>query len=206
MNCIFACKMFKANKNPDKIKAALSDPINSELIVQLKEYLDDEYIEDSPIEAPEQKPMQHSKETQHIIDSENHKTSSPSSFELSSHDAQLDDSKIGQSSPQFDQPDDSATAADADADDSDVVEQSTQIDRGRQSDTLRTLLTSVQATSGISRMIIKSDELWIHYNDSTNLNNVMEPVIAAMNVSEYSNLQFNRLARTENAIVFSYVQ
>lgn len=204
MNCIFACKMFKANKNPDKIKAALSDPINSELIVQLKEYLDDEYIEDSPIEAPEQKPMQHSKETQHIIDSENHKTSSPSSFELSSHDAQLDDSKIGQSSPQFDQPDDSATAADAD--DSDVVEQSTQIDRGRQSDTLRTLLTSVQATSGISRMIIKSDELWIHYNDSTNLNNVMEPVIAAMNVSEYSNLQFNRLARTENAIVFSYVQ
>lgn len=202
MNCIFACKMFKANKNQDKIKAALSDPINSELIVQLKEYLDDEYIEDAPIEVPEQQPIQHSKETQHIIDSENHKTSSPSSFELSSHDDQLDDSKIGQSSPQLDQPDDSAT----DSDDSDVVEQSTQIDRCRQSDTLRTLLTSVQATSGISRMIIKSDELWIHYNDSTNLNNVMEPVIAAMNVSEYSNLQFNRLARTENAIVFSYVQ
>ena len=46
-------------------------------------------------------------------------------------------------------------------------------------------------------------ELWIHYNDSINLNNVMEPVIAVLNAANYFKLDFNRLARTENAIVFS---
>ena len=42
----------------------------------------------------------------------------------------------------------------------------------------------------------------IHYNDSINLNNVMEPVISLLSNAGYSYLQFNRLARTENAIVF----
>lgn len=57
-------------------------------------------------------------------------------------------------------------------------------------------------TKGVSRIQVKDKELWIYYNDKINLNSVMEPVIDVLNSTGFTNLEFNRLARTENAIVF----
>lgn len=57
-------------------------------------------------------------------------------------------------------------------------------------------------TRGVSRIFVRDDELWIYYQDKVNLNSVMEPVIALLNSAGFTNLEFNRLARTENAIVF----
>ena len=65
------------------------------------------------------------------------------------------------------------------------------------------LLNSVDETTGVRSATIKSEnELWIYYKDSINLNNIMEPVISTLNAADYSYLNFNRLARTDNAIVF----
>lgn len=60
-------------------------------------------------------------------------------------------------------------------------------------------------SSGVVRVVDNDDnnEIWIHYNDKTNLNNVMESVIDFI-TNEYDGYEFNRLARTENAIVFTY--
>ena len=41
-----------------------------------------------------------------------------------------------------------------------------------------------------------------YYDDKINLNNVMGPVLELLNAASYTYLQFNRLARTDNAIVF----
>lgn len=57
-------------------------------------------------------------------------------------------------------------------------------------------------TQGVSRIFVKDTELWIYYQDKINLNSVMEPVIEVLNSTGFTNLEFNRLARSENAIVF----
>lgn len=68
---------------------------------------------------------------------------------------------------------------------------------------IKGLLNSNSDTSGVSRVSVKDDkELWIHYNDNVNLNDVMVNVIELVNQSGYSYLEFNRLARSENAVVF----
>lgn len=65
-------------------------------------------------------------------------------------------------------------------------------------------LNGREETKGVSRIMVKEDntELWIHYEDNVNLNNVMSNVILVLNSCGYYYLQFNRLARSENAIVF----
>lgn len=69
-------------------------------------------------------------------------------------------------------------------------------------DLIKGSLNSRDDTKGVSRIFIKDNELWIYYEDRINLNSVMEPVIQLLNASGYTHLEFNRLARTKNAIVF----
>ena len=69
-------------------------------------------------------------------------------------------------------------------------------------ETIKGTLNSREDTAGVSRIVVKDDELWIHYQDSVNLNSIMEPVIYILNASGYTHLEFNRLARSSNAIVF----
>lgn len=75
-----------------------------------------------------------------------------------------------------------------------------------QTDIIMGTLNSVDDTAGVSRIQIKDNELWIYYLDSINLNTVMSDVIARLYNSGYYYLEFNRLARTDNAIVFEIVQ
>lgn len=68
---------------------------------------------------------------------------------------------------------------------------------------LKGTLNARAATAGVSRVSTKNNEIWIHYNDDINLNNVMTAVIDTLNSANYHYLIFNRLARTDNAIVFT---
>lgn len=68
---------------------------------------------------------------------------------------------------------------------------------------IKGILNALEDTKGVQRVGIKNEnELWIYYNDSINLNNVMGPVIEELNKPGYTYLEFNRLARSDNAIVF----
>lgn len=68
---------------------------------------------------------------------------------------------------------------------------------------LKGTLNARNTTAGVNRVSVKSNEIWIHYNDDINLNNVMTAVIDTLNSANYHILIFNRLARTDNAIVFT---
>jgi hypothetical protein len=68
-------------------------------------------------------------------------------------------------------------------------------------DSVKTTLNNNAETKGVSRASIKDDELWVYYEDSINLNKVMANAIETLNSLDYE-LEFNRLARSDNAIVF----
>lgn len=71
---------------------------------------------------------------------------------------------------------------------------------------LKGTLNARSETAGVVRAAVRGDEVWVYYNDSINLNNVMADVIDLLAGAGYYYLIFNRLARTDNAIVFTISQ
>ena len=64
-------------------------------------------------------------------------------------------------------------------------------------------LNGVADTSGVNRIRIKDSEIWIYYEDRINLNSVMSCVLEYLNSWGYNYLEFNRLDRSDNAMVFA---
>lgn len=73
-------------------------------------------------------------------------------------------------------------------------------------DEIKGTLNNREETVGVYRIEVREKELWIYYNDSTNLNNIMTDVIELLNNAGYTYLSFNRLARSNNAIVFEIIE
>lgn len=246
MKAIFACKLYKSSKRKDKINAAIQNPVNSELVSQLAEYLDEEY-------QPTAVPKADSKDFSDLPSGESDDLASDSSFDspASSHsgssgsfhggdlsnipddpiyeDGELvgyeDESESESSDDGLDSRNDSPDVSDEEVVDvpeeefidtdmdsaSDTVEESTEIidssDEGIQVtqevvDQVKSILNNEVDTAGVSRASLKDNELWLYYEDSVNLNNVMVAVIELLTSSGYDYLEFNRLARSANAIVF----
>lgn len=72
-------------------------------------------------------------------------------------------------------------------------------------DLIKGTLNARADTKGASRIFVKDTEMWIYYEDSVNLNSVMEPVIHVLNASGFNHFEFSRLARSKNAIVFDII-
>lgn len=68
--------------------------------------------------------------------------------------------------------------------------------------TVKNTLNNREDTAGVERIAEKENELWIYYNDDINLNNIMSEVIELLLTEGYEMFEFNRLARSDNAIVF----
>lgn len=227
MKAIFASKMYAASKNKDKINAAISDPLNKELVLQLKEYLQDEKLE-TPSEERNQTNEEPTGAIPKGVEPAGSKPSnsaeskpftftpaggSPSSLSEPEDGENVDDD-ISQSNGEPSGADDELEVDEEtldSTDDSDDIDSNTAssgqpITASQSIDDVPTELKGTlnmrTDTEGVARARIKDNELWIHYNDNVNLNNVMGPVIELLNSASYSFLEFNRLARTENAIVF----
>lgn len=68
---------------------------------------------------------------------------------------------------------------------------------------LKATLNDREDLAGVARIAEKDNEIWIYYKDEVNLNNIMTDVIEfLMNTKDYESFEFNRLARSDNAIVF----
>lgn len=63
-------------------------------------------------------------------------------------------------------------------------------------------LNDNEDTAGVVRVAKKNDELWVYYDDKINLNNIMIDIIEFINGLGYSDMEFNRVARSDNAMVF----
>lgn len=226
MNAIFASKMYKSSPNKEKIRAAIEDPVNVELVKQLREYLDDEYITEEYFGEVDKSDETAIEDADAIDDAEVSEDKVESDPKPATHSAphftpsstptiDTDDSSVsdGESSSETSESQEDLTD-EVNEDVTEVVEEATNIDdaiiatsddsavNDIDADSLKGLLNSRSDTSGATRVSVKENELWIYYNDKINLNNVMGPVIDLLNASSYTNLDFNRLARTDNAMVF----
>lgn len=219
MKAIFASKLYKASPRKEKIKAALNNPINSELVGQLANYLDEEYRlnEDSQPTTNHSSPEGNESET-----SNDDFKAAGGGFHggiprmgngLNSPELEDDVEPTGDDiSNEGDEPvsevlNDDIPEESIDEVSEEEVESATDIESSTSlTDTdvlgVRNLLENDESTCGVDRIVTKDDEVWFYYDDSINLNKVMTPVIEKLESSEWDNLEFNRLARTSNAIVF----
>lgn len=216
MKAIFASKLYRDSKRKESINAALSDPVNQGLVKQLRSYLDDStlsqlennsedvVLDDVKVEEDQDDDkIIPSKYTESRVDAPrgHGHISHDDSFEIGGEDSELDE---GSSNQNQETEDKSNLEESHNISGRDKITGNTSLeyDISKELDAIRGLIDSREETCGTARLTVKNDELWIHFQDSVNLNNIMEPVIALLSSAGYYGLQFNRLARTENAIVF----
>ena len=195
---IYASKVFQCSKRQTEIRNKIESSGNIELLQQLIGDLDEEFQTLNTV-APELNDQKDTEEsdsnkTDNSVES-NKPTKSPSvgqpvSFTPSSEKEEPDDNSDSEAPDQ--EPEDKVQ---------EPVEESTKI-HVIPLDEIKGTLNHVADTAGVSRIEMKDHELWIFYNDEVNLNNIMTEVIELLNNTGYTYLSFNRLARSNNAIVF----
>jgi hypothetical protein len=223
-----ASKMFKASPRQREILAAMEKPENLELVQQLDEYLDEEFVvmKNQAEQQSKQNLLNQGMDNPNGIDGPMDDTSSPSvphgsparfspnESLMDKHGDELADEESEFDIPIEDEPDTSS-------DEPVASTKATKEAKSIKADTIvnpfvdlyaslngianeiKGTLNVRQDTTGVNRVQIKNDELWIYYNDDINLNNVMANVIGVLNSANYKYFEFNRLARTDNAIVFT---
>ncbi len=228
LKAIYSSKMYRSSRHKDRIKSAITNPINSELVQQLKEYLN----EDDVIDKDELERQNRSNDSNDVEESEDDskKSANSESYHHSPVGAPskpVEDNFKHADEPHLEDDSDEVDEHLEDTDDplddiDDSVENSTTV--GGQTieaqtalytepcnskiqlstviDEIKGILNSRQDTCGVNRVLSKESELWIYYEDKINLNNVMGPAIELINAANYTYLDFNRLARSDNAMVF----
>lgn len=224
---IYASKIYVTSARKDKIHAAIQDPVNAELVQQLAEYLDDEAYAELEQAVSEEKTektsaqdtsesagtLTPSSNTSGSSYSSGGPTSAPASFtgdilsdfgedELADIPEPESDSsgEVAESTPE--------PVAETTKTDKESVTASTAIIWTTLDDvisdcaSIKGTLNLREDTCGVTRIQVSDHELWIYYNDDSNLNDKMIEVISVLNAVGYTYLKFNRLARSNNAIVF----
>lgn len=224
MKDILCSKLYVSSSRKDRILAAIQDPNNRELVQQVASYLDDEFIDSRYLdpESSDDSVKEMNKDPKANGDSNDDRDSHSnggmshgggfSSSGFSSMDDLFDDSDdsvedVEQGSGDTDGGLDDAVNNDVDEPLSDpVVESSKSIKASLVLDVVKGTLNARQDTAGVDRVVEKENELWVYYNDNVNLNKVMSEAAQELILQGYSMLEFNRLARSNNAIVFDIVK
>ena len=219
---IYSSKIYVTSTRKDRIHAAMQKATNAELVVQLEEYLDDNAQEElqyaKDYTAHKQVPSQENN-SETVIPSESGDSASSSGFDGTPS------SFTGDIMSDFGDDDLADIPADMSGDEASVetpeepeaVESVTQEGRPITSttatlttlddlvsecDIIKGTLNAREDTKGVIRLQVNDPELWIYFNDDSNLNDKMIEVISVLNSTGYTYLKFNRLARSNNAIVF----
>ena len=205
------------------ILAAANNPINTELVTQLVGYLDEEYLkpkeEAAPIKPAESR-AKHAADKPDSKSAASQPKSSRSSFSIRDDSRSLasmfgDDVDEPEPEPEPEpesepeselEPESEPTIDDKTS--TEPVEPESEVESSTQiPDTFESIsasaaaaLNAFDATAGVRSTKVQGNELWIYYKDDVNLNSVMESVIDSM---PNSIVEFNRLARSHNAIVFT---
>ena len=213
----------------------MNDPLNAELMVQLKSYLDPAYQDDKytdPDKAKKAEQAQQAKQAEEAKQAEDISDDTPSvddgdtnnSIHIS-HSYTPPFSDLGPDDEDWNdaqsEPDTSSADDNSSSNEPDDVAESVKVEGNSVSasvapmtvlestelDTTSTvaLLNSREATNNALYAVVKESELWIYYDGSVNLNNTMVSVIELLLSAGYYQLTFNRLARSDNAIVFDIV-
>lgn len=212
---ILSCKLYLASSRKKEILGAIQDPTNQELVSQMKKYLDDEFIDPKYLErdadVSDANPTGPS--TEDVGSRPQRRQSRPTGgkFHKSSggvmpgehYESDDDVSEEGEDSGS-ESLDNSSDELDDAVDSAVAIKASSSINR-ISIDALKGTFNSRKDCVGVSRVAVKDSELWVYYNDDINLNNVMTAVVDLVSELGMTYLEFNRLARSNNAIVFDIV-
>lgn len=227
---IYSSKLYLTSSRKDKIHAAINDPdvLNVELVKQLEDYLDDDakaVLHTAEAKAEAEQAQATAEAGGGVAPSNSSSPSAPSlggggggapaaSF-TGDIDADFGDDELADVELPEDEVPNDDVPNDEPADE--VVESVTQEgkpitatckiwttldDVVSDCDTIKGTLNAREDTAGVIRLEVKESELWVYYNDDSNLNDKMIEVISVLNSTGYTYLKFNRLARSNNAIVF----
>ena len=230
MTSIFESKIFASlsQERKDKIRAAYLNPVNVELVQQLSSYLD-EPVEEKISEVDnkdETKPTENKNESFEDNSFENREshTSSHTSKTLPSMNKlsdKLEDEEGFTEEPVSDtEPKNKSTKEESEPSVEPSVEpsQTSVIDKTEASidikaccnipqidlDTIKGTLNAREETTGVTQIRRRENEIWIYYGDKVNLNNILPTTIDIITYID-PRLEFNRLARSNNAIVFEVI-
>lgn len=217
---IYGCKMFRSSSRKNHIKANIANPINVELVQQIEDLTDDN-DEDRVTTPPSEVSSDKTKERKILKGPSSspsggsyspsfHDNSEPSGEDIFiPDDENSDDSVDSIDSEQLDEPSKSDDTIDDKSSD-DEVESSEAITAVVEDELdinqLKSILNdSSSLTYGVSRISERKNEVWVYYNDDINLNPMLSDIIYAVESSKFKNLEFNRIARSDNAVVFEKV-
>ena len=191
MKWITNSKIFKASKYQDKVLAAIKDPINEPLVQQLNSYFEkDEEIKPEKNDLVEATPI-HPDE---VSENEDH--------ELQDESQEENEEKTEDDESQEENEDETSHVEGA------SVLSSTYVDVSTVSQAVNDIpgiLNLREDTCGVTHVILRSgvsNEFWIYYNSDVDINKVLDSVHKTLLDNGYYFLEFNRVARDENAIVF----
>lgn len=216
---IFSSKMFMSSVRQDKIRAAFNDSANLELVKQLDEYIGDEYIAlMKPLKQTEKSVPEKGGTTtksDNTQQGDNGKQSSSENPSLRDEYTDLKDDMKQESEPQETEVPNSESEEPVQSENQETVENSVKVKAASNIllkpeyedavNEIKGLLNANSTTAGVARVQKKDDEVWIYFKDSVNLNNVMDTVIDEL-TQGYLWMIFNRLARSENAMVFTVMK
>lgn len=209
---IYGCKMFRSSSRKNHIKANIANPINVELVQQIEDLTDDS---DGTVEKVN--PSENRSERKILkgpSSSPSGGSYSPSlsdSSEPSEDDIFIPDEtdNNGNTDENFDDSDSLDTSDESvDEDTSDENVESSEaitavVEEDLDINQLKSILNeSSSLTYGVSRISDRNNEIWVYYNDDVNLNPMLSDIIYTVESSKFKNLEFNRIARSDNAVVF----
>lgn len=186
---ILSSHIIRSNKHRDQIKSAITDPINKELIQQLSEYIDWDDVDEEVIDELKGEDGREDVSEEEVSEEE------------LSEDGVNDEDKPDKPH-KHDKP---SRPANPDKPEEDKIEEpeldsATHIPSNKIESAIKTTLTQLQSSKDINLISIKGNEIWVRYNDTINLNDIMYDTIKC--VTDNTDLTFNRLARFDNSIVF----
>lgn len=178
---ILSSHIIRSNKHRDQIKSAITDPINHELVQQLSEYIDWDDVDEEVIDE---------------LKGEDNKDD-VNEEEVPEEHIEDEDTPDKPNKPNKpDKPD----KPEEDKAEEPELESATKIPTNKIESAIKTTLTQLQSSKDINLISIKGNEIWVRYNDTVNLNDIMYDTIKC--VTDNTDLTFNRLARFDNSIVF----
>ena len=210
MKIIYSSKLYKASSRKDKIRANINNPINVELVQQIADYVDANEPKqlDTKVNEPSESVVKRSDHPapNRGADKINHSSESDvsPSDDIEPMPGLIADDETISDEPQPAQPEDEPAEEINESEKlaDDTVQGVEGICSSIDINQIKDELNDSPLTEGVIRVANKAREIWVYFNDNTNLNDIMVNVIDSIFSRYGAQLEFNRLARSENAMVF----
>ena len=210
MKIIYSSKLYKASSRKDKIRANINNPINVELVQQIADYVDANEPKqlDTKVNEPSESVVKRSDHPapNRGADKINHSSEPDAgpSDDIEPMPGLIADDQTISDEPQPAQPEDEPAEEINESEKltDDTVQGVEGICSSIDINQIKDELNDSPLTEGVIRVANKAREIWVYFNDNTNLNDIMVNVIDSIFSRYGAQLEFNRLARSENAMVF----